>query len=130
MRQGLKEACGKDVGRRTEMSYKAESPGKTAQHVKAQGTGDTVNDAVVQRKFTPLSGETCFPCGMTSIPVKYRQGRPVPECPGTDNGRLCLSVRYEPKMSRQETSYAASCGAIRRMREQESAEAIVAQRRE
>ena len=28
---------GKDVGRRTEMSYKAESPGKTAQHVKAQG---------------------------------------------------------------------------------------------
>ena len=39
-------------------------------------------------------------------------------------------VRYETKMSRQETSYAASCGEIRMMRKQESAEAIVAQCRE
>lgn len=29
------------------------------QHVNAQGTGDTVNGAVAQGKFTFLSGETC-----------------------------------------------------------------------
>ncbi len=28
------------------------------QHVNAQGTGDTVNDAAAQGKFTFLSGET------------------------------------------------------------------------
>lgn len=48
---------GKTVGRRTEMSYKAESLGKTAQHVYALGSGDTVNDAVAQWKFTFLPGE-------------------------------------------------------------------------
>ena len=47
-----------DVGRRTETSYKAESSGKAAQHVKARGAGDTVNGAVVHRKFTFLFGET------------------------------------------------------------------------
>jgi hypothetical protein len=35
------------VSRRTETSYKAESLGKAAQHVKAQGSGDRVNAAVV-----------------------------------------------------------------------------------
>ena len=37
---------GKTVGRRTEISYKVDSPGETAQHVYAQGSGDTVNDAI------------------------------------------------------------------------------------
>jgi hypothetical protein len=50
------------VSRRTETAYKAESLGKAAQHVKAQGSGDTVNGAVVQRKFTSLSGEACPEC--------------------------------------------------------------------
>jgi hypothetical protein len=49
------------VSRRTETSYKAESPGKLAQHNKAPGSGDTVNGAVVQRQFTSLSGEICLP---------------------------------------------------------------------
>ena len=37
---------GKTVDRRSETSYKAESLGKTAQHVYAPGTGDTVNGEV------------------------------------------------------------------------------------
>lgn len=45
-------------------------------------------------------------------------------------GGLSPFVRYESKMSRQEMSYAASYGVIRMVRKQESAEAIVAQRRE
>ena len=55
------------MSRRTETSYKAESPGETAQHVKALDSGDTVNGAVVQWKFTFLSGETCFQCGFESF---------------------------------------------------------------
>ena len=35
------------MSRRTETAYKAESLGKAAQHVKAQGSGDRVNAAVV-----------------------------------------------------------------------------------
>ncbi len=42
------------MSRRTETSYKAESPGKLAPHYEAPGSGDTVNGAVVQRKFTHL----------------------------------------------------------------------------
>ena len=45
------------MSRRTETSYKAESPGKLAQRTEAQGSGGTVNGAVVQRQFTSLSGE-------------------------------------------------------------------------
>ena len=52
------------------MSYKAESLGKAATHVKALDSGDTVNGAVVKWKFTFLSGEAFSPCGMMSIPVK------------------------------------------------------------
>jgi hypothetical protein len=37
------------------MAYKAQSPDKLAQHAKAQGSGDRVNAAVVQRKFTLLN---------------------------------------------------------------------------
>jgi len=47
--------------------YKAESQGKAAQHVKAQGTRATVNGAVAQGKFTLLSGEACFPGGMLFV---------------------------------------------------------------
>lgn len=53
------------MGRRTETAYKAQSPGKSAQHDEAQGSGDRVNAAVVQRKFTSLSGEAC-PTGALS----------------------------------------------------------------
>jgi hypothetical protein len=52
-RGGLKEAGvqvsvdSETMGRRTEIAYKAESPGKSAPHGKAQDSGDTVNAAVV-----------------------------------------------------------------------------------
>ena len=55
----LKEAGGNAVSRRTETSYKAERLGEAAQHVEAQDSSRTVNDAVVQLQFTFLSGETC-----------------------------------------------------------------------
>ena len=35
------------MSRRTEMAYKAQSPGKLAPHNKAQDSGDRVNAAVV-----------------------------------------------------------------------------------
>ena len=50
------------MGRRTEMAYKVQFSGKSVQHVKAPGSGYRVNAAVVQRKFTSLSGEICFTC--------------------------------------------------------------------
>ena len=62
----LKEAGGNAVSRRTETSTTnaarrcpAERLGKAAQHVEAQDSSRTVNDAVVQLQFTFLSGETC-----------------------------------------------------------------------
>jgi hypothetical protein len=45
------------VSPRSETSYKARSPGKSAPHDKAQGSGDRVNGAVVQPQFTSLSGQ-------------------------------------------------------------------------
>jgi hypothetical protein len=42
------------MSRRTETAYKAKSPGKVAQHTKAQDSGDMVNAAVVSRKITAL----------------------------------------------------------------------------
>ena len=44
---------------RTETPYKAERPGKTAQHVEAQDSGRTVDGGAVQLEFAFLSGETC-----------------------------------------------------------------------
>ena len=35
-----------DLIRGTEMAYKAKSPGKSSQHDKASGLGDTVNAAI------------------------------------------------------------------------------------
>ena len=43
------------MSRRTEIAYKAQSPGKLAQHNEAQGSGDRVNVAVAWRKVTFLS---------------------------------------------------------------------------
>jgi hypothetical protein len=115
------------VSRRIETSYKAESLGKAATHVKTLDSGDTVNGAVVQWKFTFLSGEACFPCGMMSIPVKSPAGATGTQMSRHRLGRLCLVCEIRNMMSRQESSYTAPCGAIRRVREQESAEAILAQ---
>ncbi len=64
------------MSRRTETAYKAQSPGKSAQHDKAPDSGDRVNAAVVQRKFTFLSGEACPTCGRCfgSAPYGNMQG--------------------------------------------------------
>ena len=62
VRDRPKEASGKAMSRRTEMAYKAQSPGKLAQHNETMGSGDRVNAAAVQRKFTFLSGEICLTC--------------------------------------------------------------------
>ncbi len=50
------------MSRRTEMAYKAESPGKSARHDETSDSGDTVNAAVVSSQFTSLSGEICPVC--------------------------------------------------------------------
>ena len=49
---------------RTETAYKAQSPGKLAQHNEAPDSGDRVNAAAAQWKFTFLSGEICPTCGL------------------------------------------------------------------
>ena len=60
----------KRMSRRTETAYKAESPGKSARHDKAPGSGDTVNAAVASRKFTFLSGEIC-PTGIRFMSLLF-----------------------------------------------------------
>jgi len=47
VRDRLEEASGKAMSRRTEIAYKAQSPGKLAPHNETQGLGDRVNAAVV-----------------------------------------------------------------------------------
>ena len=47
VRDRLEEASGKVMSRRTETAYKAQSPGKSAQHDEAPDSGDRVNAAVV-----------------------------------------------------------------------------------
>ena len=42
---------------RTETTYKADAPGKVAQHTNAQGSGVEVNAEVAQLQFAFLSGE-------------------------------------------------------------------------
>ena len=118
------------MSRRTETSYKAESLGKAAQHVKAPGLGDTVNVAVVQWKFTFLSGETCSPCGLIHLPVRLSEGatgnqmsRRFQECaPVWKRGTKPVEQtgRWKPAL------YRATC----MVRKQESAEAILAKCRE
>ena len=53
----------KTVSLRTETAYKADGPGKVAQHTEAQGSGLEVNAEVVQLQFAFLSGETSATCG-------------------------------------------------------------------
>jgi hypothetical protein len=65
--QVSEERDSEDMGRRTEISYKAESLGKSAQHDYARGIGDTVNDAFAYQKFTSLFGEICIPCSIKSV---------------------------------------------------------------
>jgi len=48
----------KTVSLRTETAYKADEPGKVAQHTDAQGSGTEVNAEVAQLQFAFLSGET------------------------------------------------------------------------
>jgi hypothetical protein len=48
----------KTVSLRTETTYKADAPGKVAQHTEAQGSGAEVNAEVAQLQFAFLSGET------------------------------------------------------------------------
>jgi hypothetical protein len=62
VRDRPEEASGKAMSRRTGTAYKAQSPGKSAPHDETLGSGDRVNAAVVQRKFTSLSGEICLTC--------------------------------------------------------------------
>lgn len=47
----------KTVSLRTETAYKADEPGKVAQHTEARGSGSEVNAEVVQLQFAFLSGE-------------------------------------------------------------------------
>ena len=47
---------------RTGRAYKADGPGKVAQHTEAPGSGPQVNAEVVQLQFAFLSGETSTPC--------------------------------------------------------------------
>jgi RNA-directed DNA polymerase len=51
----------KTVSLRTETAYKANGPGKVAQHTEARGSGPGVNAEVVQLQFVFLSGETSMP---------------------------------------------------------------------
>jgi hypothetical protein len=55
VRDRPEEASGKAMSRRTGTAYKAQSPGKSAPHDETLGSGDRVNAAVVQRKFTLLN---------------------------------------------------------------------------
>jgi len=59
----LKEAGAKSTSRRTEMSYKAKRAGEFALQNETQDPVSMVNDAVVWRQFTFLSGEICSTCG-------------------------------------------------------------------
>ena len=58
----LKEAGAKSTSRRTEMSYKAKQAGEFALQNETQDPVRMVNDAVVWRQFTFLSGEICLTC--------------------------------------------------------------------
>lgn len=51
----------KTVSLRTETAYKANGPGKVAQHIKAPGSGPGGKAEVVQLQFAFLSGETSIP---------------------------------------------------------------------
>jgi len=51
-------------------SIQGRVPGKLARHNEALDSGDTVNAAVVSRKFTFLSGEICS-TGIQFVPLQF-----------------------------------------------------------
>ncbi|MGH8066928.1 MAG: group II intron maturase-specific domain-containing protein [Candidatus Entotheonellia bacterium] len=66
----------KTASLRTATAYKANGPGKVAQHTEALGAGPGVQAEVVQLQFAFLSGETSIPC------------TPGTGCGATDNRRV------------------------------------------
>lgn len=78
---------------RTETAYKADGPGKAAQHAEAQGLGPEVNAEVVQLQFAFLSGEIPMPQGDREVSrgrstPQACGGRPEPDrCPATAGPR-------------------------------------------
>ena len=74
----------KTVSLRTETTYKADAPGKVAQHTNAQGSGVEVNDEVAQLQFAFLSGETLEAQADQGVSrrhstTKVTVGRPEPD---------------------------------------------------
>jgi len=97
------------MSRRTEMAYKAKSGGELALHNEARDPLDMVNAAVVWRKFTFLSGETCSTCGRSRCAhdgnvlgdragvSRGHSSPPRDEGPNIETGKSCrmLSGRRE-----------------------------------
>jgi len=79
----------KTVSLRTETAYKADEPGKVAQHTDAQGSGSEVNAEVAQLQFAFLSGETLEAQADQGVSrghstAEVTAGRPEPDrCPST-----------------------------------------------
>jgi len=72
------------VSLRTETAYKADGPGKVAQHTDAQGSGAEVNAGVAQLQFAFLSGETPEAQADRGVSRRHstsqaREGRPEPD---------------------------------------------------
>ena len=79
----------KTVSLRTGTAYKADGPGKVAQHTEAHGSGAEVNAEVVQLQFAFLSGETREAQADRGVSrghstARALAGRPEPDrCPST-----------------------------------------------
>jgi len=74
----------KAVSLRTETTYKADAPGKVAQHTNAHGSGVEVNGEVAQLQFAFLSGETPEAQADRGVSRRHstsqaREGRPEPD---------------------------------------------------
>jgi RNA-directed DNA polymerase len=74
----------KTVSLRTETAYKADEPGKVAQHTEAQGSSLEVNAEVVQLQFAFLSGEVPEAQADREVSRRHstpqvRGGRPEPD---------------------------------------------------
>ena len=93
---------------RTETAYKANGPGKVAQHTEAPGSGSGVNAEVVQLQFAFLSGETSIPIATGNRRVEGggvsrghstaqpKAGRPEPVgCSSTPEPRPSTQTSYE-----------------------------------
>ena len=103
--------------------------GELAQDNETLDPMDTVNDAVVLRKFAVLSGEICLTCNGNLVvnPVLAESGDQRPGLPGSY--RLSGAMNTNHDSTRQHVA-AAPLSAMRTVIKQKSAEAIVAQRRE